>query len=376
MGTLKKLSLFFTLTLIFSSLFACKDDEPDDASNLSLSSTQLTLMSDKGSTTSFNITCGGSWSAICDSDWLILSSKGGNGNASITLTALTENATATPRVANIEIVCGGNTATVEVTQLAALQSNCNVNITNFLSLDTSIAFDFVPDAKVDYFVFGWLSASSSAGYTNDRIINILENGDFDNLSAGDLLTGYAIGELDPDSEYYLCTIAYDSKGNRGELVKQSVKTKKSKNTDPYVSIYNFKRTSTDFEWETAPDGYTSKYYMSVWTGDVAIDAAFAYPANLAYLIRNYIAADKLSVISRGGAWRLAHGGEYFITVSTWAVDAENQFSARFNTALWYPDYLYSIKPKEQTQKPKNNINHLTPEFIELAKENLKVYIVE
>lgn len=288
-------------------------------------------MSERNSSASFTITTPAAWTAYCDADWLILSSKSGNGNTTVTITANSQNDSASDRIATITISGSSNTEVISVTQLPAFKAGCSVGIEDMLALNTSVAFKYVVESNVSYFYAGFLE-KSAAGWTDDKIVATLE-ANFSEKSP-DLVYG-GFGSLDSNTEYFICAVGYDSKGNRGELSKTLVKTLPSRNSDPWVYINNVSYSSTYWFWNSEPDSYVNKYYMSVTQGSTADLMSYLYPAQVAYLMREGINSGEMQSIARGGSWQIGRtNSSMSLFVATWATDSDNKFSAQLNSGLW------------------------------------------
>lgn len=382
MSKLKFLSwaALLTLPMIF---FSCGDDDDDPSVpgqnnpsyNLTVSPTDITIMSEKGSSGSFTITTDGSWKAQSDSDWLLLSSTGGSGNATITITALSVNDSSSSRDAMIIITWGDNSTTVNVTQIGAFQANCNVEITNILALTTSVAFDIVADSNVDYFYMGYLS-SESAGWTDERIVSVLEE-NFEPYNADEDLEDFGFGDLKDNSNYYLCAVGYDKKGERGELFKTRVKTPADKNTAPFVSLSDFKVDDENWYWTSTPDAYTSKYYMYAWNGIYAYNVYWDYyDAQIAKAMKQWIDDGDLTVIAQGGSWIMPID-DIYLTVATWGLDAYNEYSPKINLVSRYiTNSTKSDLVMTGTRNDAKSGRGLTKEELSKLKEAVKVYRVE
>lgn len=375
MGKIRKILMLSVTILMLGISTSCGDKDKDFSDPISASPTQLTMMSDRNSTVTFNITCYGQWTISSDASWLMLSSTSGKGNTTIVATALSYNDSASPRYANLTISSTTEETVVTITQLGAYESNCNVYINNTLALDTSIAFDLILDRNVSYFYYGFLKESQSAGWTDDRIANALMDFDVENANLD--WTNVAAGNMEPNTSYLLCAVGFDAKGNRGEVTKLKISTRPSKNSDPWVGIDNIGRDNTYFYWTTVPDGYTQKYYMLAYTGELAqLVAQYFYPANIAYIMRDQIASDDLAVISKGDSWMLPNDGTYELAIGTWGVDANNQFSAQLNLKGWrWNSSSIQAKLNSKLDSRKDN-SFISKAIKDRLKENIKVYRVE
>jgi hypothetical protein len=85
-------------------------------SQLSLTPTSITLASSLGSNGHIIVNSNISWTASVDESWLNITPANGSNNSSITVTAITENTSTSPRTGIISITGSGLTRTVSVTQ--------------------------------------------------------------------------------------------------------------------------------------------------------------------------------------------------------------------------------------------------------------------
>lgn len=311
----------FTLAIV-CCLAACGSDEEE----LNVTPTQITLLSDKGASSSFTITATDEWSVYCPADWLHVSATNGNGNVSITITALTENASSSERQTDIMVTSGNTSATITVTQNAAYEAGCSIDFKDIVVVYGSVAFHLSLGPKVDYFTYGWVKASA-AGYTDDKIVDFLENSvDLKADTADELhgLDGLAAGQ-----DYILVAIAYDKKGNRGELTRYEFTAPVVKNTSPIITVSDAQYTETDWMYKVTPNGYTNKFYMFVVDGLTAATAHAVYTqAEFALMIKDEIKAGEISPLpnaeKRWTTPRTKNAQE--LLVVTWGVDVDDKFS--------------------------------------------------
>lgn len=159
--------------------------------------------------------------------WLKSSAPSGNTDKVIKLTALSDNVSATERTATLTIRAGGKSITVNVRQLAML-AKVTVVPANVIALYYQTCFEFDVTGNISTFQFEIISESEINRMTDKQIIRELEKND--KLVYND---EYIISSrtLDEKTTYYICTIAYDSEENRGELVKTRVQTPAYKDAD-------------------------------------------------------------------------------------------------------------------------------------------------
>lgn len=353
------------------SISSCGKDEPDApeiSDELSLSSSQLTLLSEKNSTATFSVNSNTRWTVSfdnpADSEWLLLSSTSGSGNASIVVTALSANTSSKARTATVRVNASNVEEVLSITQLAAYESGCYITMDNWLVLTTSIAFDMHLGSSVSFFYAMLVPVADSAGWTDDKLVKYLE----DNTSALDSnmdTSAISFDYLSANTEYYVVAVGFDAKGNRGELAKEKIRTEAIRNSDPWVSILDMDYNATYFTWTTAPDGYTSKYYQAGWTG-AAADIVYYYgEAFAAYMIRDGINSGTVEPLARGDSWQLARNGTSSVTVATWGLNTENKFSSLVN--LRTKSVGSSVKEMET---PKGAMKIISNNDLQTLRENM------
>ncbi len=324
---MKKIHIFFSLLSCLSIqtvMTSCHKDEPVE---LTVSPNSLELLSDKGSSVSFSITTNSDWYISGLPDWLSLSAQSGTSNGSVTITALSTNNSSAERSTELIVSAGDKSSVVSVRQRASLVANCKVSFKDMLTMPTSIAFKYDIDSNVSYFYAGYLSANA-AGWTDEKIVNTLMDEDrFDPNSSEDTgLQGF--GGMDSDTEYYLCAVGFNEKGEQGELTKTLIRTQKSLSQVPKISIYDVSYSSTKWRWKTEPNSYTSKYYM-LFTEGIYADyyGLILTEAEICWIIKDGIGKGNMAPIAKSGEWSGARdSGETSVYIATWGVDAENTFS--------------------------------------------------
>jgi M6 family metalloprotease-like protein len=142
------------------------------AAYLSLSEEEVSLGQPQGSSATVSLECSGNWRANATTipDWLSVSPSTGSGNASVTLSALSENTEAEPRTAvvkfvhttsanaNLMVTQEAGTGVLEVTEI---ETNLYPNpVSDMLTLDLEGAFRYtVYDVSGRAVMQGILSAS-------------------------------------------------------------------------------------------------------------------------------------------------------------------------------------------------------------------------
>lgn len=315
------------LTVLGSLTFtACGGDDPEPPKpevELSVTPTDISLMATQGASASFTVSATHAWVISCDADWINLSSKSGNGSTSITVTALGDNKSSAERSTTITITSGDKTQTVNVKQLPAYK-NLSVNVTDVVALYNSIAFKLTYTGNVSYFYLGTLSAEA-VGWTDDKIMEELQKGTAEKPSDD---TSFGIGNLNSNSTYYICIIAFDEQGERGPVTKMPVTTKAYTTNRARVSYgTTVSYTSSQWSWTTTIGPYTSRYYMLSVSGLYAYVFSNYADALVASIIKDDVDAGDIQPIIQSGSWiRVREIGDSYFYSAAWAKDANNEWA--------------------------------------------------
>lgn len=330
----RHLFLVVMTIILATTVLSCKNDKdepemppvvtPTEETTLSVSPASLSMLSEKGASVSFTIRCNSNWNILNVPEWINLSATSGSGDATITVSALSQNDDDETRTATVTITASEKSAEVKIEQLPAFVSNCTVTFTDFLSMTTSVAFKYQIGPKVSYFYAGYLDVSA-AGWTDEKIVQKLTSEDsFD--SKNNETTGLqGFGGMDPDTEYYLCSIAFNEKGERGNLIKTRIKTLADKTEVPRVWIENVEYNDTQWVWETTKNVYTTKYYQFCTDGTPALIFNYLFTeAEIAWLIKSLVDSGEKSPIANGGSWRMDRDKDAEdVFIATWGVDVDN-----------------------------------------------------
>lgn len=214
---------------------------------LSITSTDINIGSEPGSSGTISITSNTGWNISGASDWLTLSSTSGDaGSTSITVTANSANKTDTPRECVLSVKAGQITKQITVRQAAGRTANCKATPTDFLILTESIVYKYDFNSNVHHICFALGSESLISNMTDDAIIKDVEKFTEDQQTAtlnwvqrtpagfkdnGDYFSYYG---LNTNSKYTLVTVSYDSDNKVGYIHRQNVVTRKD---DIYESPY-------------------------------------------------------------------------------------------------------------------------------------------
>lgn len=376
---MKKFFTFFlcvAATLTSASFFSsCGSDDDDEPKiPLSVSPSNITLQSDRNSSTGFTINCSKDWYLTNDADWLMTSASSGTGTTPITLTALTDNDSSTPRTATIIITSNGESATVNVTQLAAYSRGNSVDFSNPFVMCNSVAFTYSIGSDVSYFYAGYLN-SSSVAWTDDRIVNELTNSDrFDpNDTEATGLTGF--GGMDPGTTYYLCAVAYDKKGNRGELTKTKITTLQANVNDPWVDYEKVTYSAEGWYFYMHKNPFTHQYYIVVMDGPYSSSWYYDYTdAEIASMMKQLIDSSSLFPFTNDSD-ALPYTrtpGATDVYSAVWGESGQFKLSSQLNNDYW--TISSDGKPARKVGKDNNmkRINFTPAYKVEEMKRNVKI----
>lgn len=297
---------------------------------LSVDVTQLTLAGTAHSTGTFRITSNGDWTISGAGDWITLSSSGGSGNASIIVTAKSDNNTSSDRECSLQVTNGDASATVTVTQSALLTAGCSVKPNKIVAMADGVATDFTSESNVAYFYTGVWTYSASAFWTDEEILQQLTEDITERLVPNNDVISWS--NLNADSDYMMFTVGFDKNGNRGELYRTKIHTRSSQNM-PLVYIENVQYSDDYFRWTTTKGPYADKYYMINLTDPADMYLSDMYIAwYFKYLLDTY--PGEYSLISNdtyvSNPWYIERNGRNFLHVVTWGVDTKGELGGMIN----------------------------------------------
>lgn len=255
------------LSVNLASCGSDDDDEPTPPASLSVTPTEISLLSEKGSSASFTITTNGAWVVSCASDWLHLSARNGNGNSMVTVTALTENFSSEVRTAQIQIQVGSLSQVVIVSQVAGL-SGVKVVPVNTVALYNQLAWEMEQIGTVNEFRVLCITEVLYNRMNNEELKDSLINAEPMKYN-DEYVFSYPDDSYDvaikSNTNYYICTVAFDMDNNMGEIVRTKV------TTPPYVDRDNdawaFPMIYDDdvnpyagFQFTVTKEGYCNTYH--------------------------------------------------------------------------------------------------------------------
>ena len=340
------------------SLTSCPGDPEVDPppTPLEVTPTNISLLTDKGSSATFRIKTSESWSISNSSSWLNLSANSGSGETTITVTALSRNDDDVDRVAQVVVTAGNSSETVIITQLNAfISSKVTIDVNSMVKLNYSVAFRQSYSGDVSYYYSGYLEKSQSAGWTDEKIVSTLMNMTVKSPSESGEDEVMGLSGLYSNTDYYFCTVAFNSKGEQGKLQKYEFKTPAYQSNRPAVTYGSVTYSSYYWYWSTTIGPFASRYYMIAITGLEAwyLGAIQINDALAAWTIKDAVNSGELNPIVQNGSWNRskASSDEDFYSAS-WAQDAYGNFAPQLDKV--YRDISSSGKSLKTLEPEETN----------------------
>lgn len=223
---------------------------------LSVDVTSIMLPSTAGASQSINISSNDSWTLSNIPDWLQASSMAGNGNSSITITTRSANESASERNATMTLSSGTSSVNIFVAQEAGL-ANCKVTPSNITCLYYGVAFGLEYSSTVATCKILMVSDYDYKHLTEAELIKEVES---ESSQIPEDQTIYSRSVVE-DTQYHILALAYDSKGNRGELTDVTFTSPNylDGTKDAWCSISDASYSSTTFRFYVSKQGYCFKY---------------------------------------------------------------------------------------------------------------------
>lgn len=294
-----------------SILITQSGKEPE---TIEVNPTSISLVSSANSTAYISIICDGMWSISAKPDWINVSSTSGKGNTSLTITALSANESSKSRIGYLEVRSGSAAASLEIAQVAGLESGCEIEIIDEVLLTTSVTFSLQFGSQASYFYAGYFPITS-AGWSDAKIIAELENNGTPMTAESDIYLG-ADGLIE-STTYVQCMVAYNEKGKRGELIRRTFATPSSKDA-PVAYISNVAYDDNYWYYTTTIGGTAREYYILTYTGIDALTLFLSYsPAEIGMLFKKKL--NNLTSYVNTQSWKSSRtADETDLEVCTWA----------------------------------------------------------
>lgn len=313
-------------------MVACGDDDEPASSQLRVSPSSISILSGEEENASFNIMCNGEWKVRCDADWIHLSAHSGEGDATIIVSSKSANKTSKVRETEILVSTDDTQTTVTVSQEGSAIVDCEVTPVDILLLANSVAFQIEFGSNVDYYYTGYLEASA-AGWTDERILETMKKNFPERNPEKDEIIGF--GDMEPDTEYLIVTVGFNSNGKPGEIVRKNIRTRKIPNNYPYVTIddVGYKSSTNKYVWSTVMNGSTSKYYMFASSSSETVNLLRkAAPAVVAFLI-NIQKEEEDTPWAQSSTFSMTRESNS-LYIATWGMDANGLWSPVINEGIW------------------------------------------
>ncbi len=222
-----KLNFFMIVTTILCSVFLISCGDKDKPDTIEASPSDINLDFSANSSNTVNIKSSGEWHISSKPQWIDVSPLSGSGNENVTITAISENESTSPRSESIDFKTGSATASVQITQagkeLDILELNptsislvSNANSSASVNITCNGAWEITSHPE-------WLNISSTKGKGNTMvIITALTENDSASPRTGNIevVSGVAtaslqisqVGSLEPGCEVTIIdeVILYDS----------------------------------------------------------------------------------------------------------------------------------------------------------------------
>ena len=270
------------------------------------------------------ITCNNvEWRIEGKPDWLDISALSGKGTSTVKVWTNSANSSTSERTATLTVKTNTKSASKTVTQRAGLDANLQVSPNTVVVLADGYAFDYNFGSKVKYYYVTTYYPSALDRKTDDEIIADMSSDASNRDTPSD---GYVTswGNLNPLTEYVVCTVGYDQNGNHGALKKTSITTKSSTN-QAVAYISDVKYNDTYWQWKTTVNGFVSKYYQWFITRN---DLFNSTNAAVAWFFNDAMKEnpDEFKPIVQGDTWQRNRNGGTVFHVATWAIDVNGNFS--------------------------------------------------
>lgn len=214
-----------------------------------------------------NVTSNASWNAAGVPDWLNVSPTNGNGTISMSIYPTSENQSSDDRKATIVLSAAGTEpTTIVVIQRGGLPP-VTVTPANLVALYNQIGWELEAKGNVNKFNSICVTEAVYNKKTDKELLEDLQTDEANKFSDNYIFfhayDSYG-NQIKQNTTYYICTVAYDEKDNRGPIVKTKITTPSYANADDdaWVSFsdigYN---VSLGFQFTATKEGYCNTYHV-------------------------------------------------------------------------------------------------------------------
>ena len=201
---------------------------------------------------------------------------------------------------------------------------------------------------------------SEAGFTgksDEELMKAMEqydSSDISNYTNGIWYNnnGSSSSFFSPNKQYYLCTVAYNSSGQRGPLIKTPFKTRAA--NLPYAEITDLKRTS-ESQWKcnVSLKNNAKSFYVAAWRGsDMFYESAYY----IAWLVYSLAVNGELS-LKNGDKTLTYNVDDTYMTVCTWGLASDGSFGnyrcSSAASSVYAPYQISTYEPKISNVKNNN-----------------------
>lgn len=318
---------------------------PVEETTLSVNPTSLIFETVKGDVQHFTVSSNKDWKIISAPEWLDINPLAGNGTTPVELKTIKENsASSTDRDATIVIQAEGKTVEVSVKQHAGLAKG-TVSPSYIATLANGIAFEMSIGGNVAYYYVGYLEASRVGIMSEAEIVSTLESNFERKLATDNILIHFS--SLTAGTRYYVYTVAYDSNGTRGKLMRYEISTNTILSNEPRAWLTK-PTAGTDSKWHwTTTKSATCYYYYMLATENP--DMGLLTDVEQAWYIEKAIRDGKTSENMNDGNWTMPMTSSNFF-VWTRGVDMRGTKSSIID---W--NYATTLSTSSMTKKESENV---------------------
>lgn len=242
-------------------------------------------------------------------------------------------------------------------------ANCKFVPNNFLAFTDGCVTDWTVDSKVSKGYYKVYKKTDLSSKTDATIVSELKNTTERTASYLKEYTNY-VGDLSANTNYVLCTVAFDSSGQQGELNKYEFKTRSSSLAKAELSDLKYGSYSgTNYWYFTLTARYSaSSYYLYINQYESVYDwNEWYFRYRIYYAIQNneYGMGTSDSVYSLWGEMQAKRTSTYF-SICTWAIVSGKNLGNPDS----YQGHISSSAPS--LVKVKDNSS---PEFNQISKKD-------
>ena len=243
----------------------------------------------------------------------------------------------------------------KLTKPSSGADNCDVAAKNLVTLSSDVAFSLDCDSGAKTFQILAVPSSSLNGVSEETLKGAIKSGSSYNVV--DMGSVVYMSNLTPDTEYCICTLGRNSKGEYGNVTKSYCKTKvATSSTSPKVTFSNVRYNSTEWLWTATKNSYTSKYYLGARSGSES-DMSFIYGqhnAIIAWHLQMLIATTDDIVLETATTmdWKMGrNSSKKHLLLMSWGVYSDNTLSGTISTFQGNINNSSNTKANTNTQLP-------------------------